>query len=234
MDAVYFFRQFFLLEKNDIIRISNKLFKGINMLVVKILIISLFILFFLLLFILFIPFVYKFQGRGLDEKSISYSLDWFFGLFGYSGCYALNQGLESSINILGFKIKIKEKDKSKKEKAKRIKKKKEKKNKKKALSTEAIQYIMKSMKKILLHLRPDKIEGYGRLGFDDPYYTGMTCLFVESSRGLGWHHLNLDYVFEDEIYEGEIYIEGRIFIVYILYIVIRLLLNRSVRKLIVH
>ncbi len=46
------------------------------------------------------------------------------------------------------------------------------------------------------------------------------------------HQMNLDYFFEDEVYEGEIYIEGRIFLFYIVYMAVRLYLNKSVRRLI--
>lgn len=206
------------------------------MIILKILLVLLSILFLFLLCILFIPFGYRIKAVGLDEKSVRLGGVWIFGLLGFSGGYVLNQGFEGNVNVLGLKINIDEtnwfKDKKSKDKKDKKKKKKKERKKKKEFSIEAFRYVFTSIKKVLFHLMPDKIQGYGRLGFYDPYYTGITCSFVESIRGLGLHTLNLDYVFDDEVYEGEIYIEGRIVVIYIVFVAIRLLLNKSTRKLI--
>lgn len=204
------------------------------MLIIKILLVLLGILFLLLLMILLIPFVYQIKVISLNEKSLRFNTFWFFGLLGFSGTYVLYQGFEMKINVFGLKIKVNTKDKVKKDSIKKIKKKKKKtrNKKKKAFSFSAIKPLLLSVKKVLFHFMPDGIEGYGRLGFFDPYYTGMACSIIEALRGLHYHNLKLNYVFEEEVYEGEIYIHGKIYIVYIAYIAIRLLLNKSARKLI--
>ena len=196
------------------------------MLILEILLGLLCIILLLFLVILFIPFGYRIKAVCLDEKSIRFSAFWFFGLFGFSGNYVLNRGFESMVNVLGLKIEV----------GKKAREKKDKKTKKKKIrmsfSAEAIKYVLTSIKKILLHFLPDRIEGYGRLGFYDPYYTGIICSIIETLRNFRFHNLNLKYVFDDEIYEGEIYAEGRIVLAYIVFIAARLYLNKSTRKII--
>lgn len=204
------------------------------MLILKIVFILLSILFSILMLILFVPLNYRIKGVSLDEKIISLNVLCFFGLLGFSGSYRLNQGLESKINILGIKIKLDKEEKTSKEKEKKKKKKDNKNNKKRSFSVTAIKRVLGDTKKLLLYIMPDRIEGYGRLGFYDPYYTGITCSIVEALRGMGFHNINLKYVFEDEIYEGEVYIEGSILIAYIVYIAIGLLLNKATRKMILN
>ncbi len=200
------------------------------MLILEILIVLLFILILLLLIILFIPFAYQVKAVSLDKKFVSFNAFWLFGLFGFSGDYVFSQGFESRVNILGMNIKPGKKNRVKKEKKKKKKNKKNK--KKKTFSIEAIQYSLINVIKLIKHFMPNRMEGYGRLGFSDPYYTGITSSLVESLRAVCSHNLNFDYVFEEEVYEGEILLEGRIFIVYLVYIGLRLLLRKATKKLI--
>lgn len=79
---------------------------------------------------------------------------------------------------------------------------------------------------------PNRIKEYGRLGFSDPYHTGLVCAIVETLRGSRMRNLYLDYVFEQEVLECEIIMEGRIFAVYLVFIAIRLFINKSTRKMI--
>lgn len=202
------------------------------MIILNIFIIILCILFSLLLFILFIPFGYKIKAVSLDEKSIRLKAYWLFGLVGFLGCYIPNQGFEGKMSIFGFVKKIEKGEKEKKEKVKKPKKKKKKKKKFSVLSINGIRYLIRNVKKAILHILPDKIEGYGRLGLDDPYDTSVMCSFIEALRGLHLHNLYLEYVFDDEVYEGKIYIEGKIIVIYLVYITARLYLNKSTRKIV--
>ena len=184
----------------------------------------------ILLLVLFIPFGYKAKAVSLDERNVRFNIYWLFGLVGFLGYYASEQGFEGKVNIFGFKKNIETKEKEKKEK--KEKKKKKKKRILGVLNISGIRYLLENIKKIIRHIRPDKIEGYGRLGFDDPYNTAAVCSFLEILRGWHLHKLNLDYVFDEEVYEGEINIEGRIFIIYLVYIAARLYLNKSTRKMV--
>ena len=200
------------------------------MFILKILFILLCILFLLLLLILLVPFGYRIKAVSLDEKRVGFSAGWFFGLLGFSGDYVFNQGFVSRVHVLGMIIKVNKKDREEEKETKKEKNKK----KKRVFSVKTIKYILISIKNVLKHLMPDRIVGYGRLGFYDPYYTAMACSLIESLRSFRFHHLSLNYIFDDEVYEGEIDIQGRIFLVYIVYIAIRLFLNKSARKLILN
>lgn len=208
------------------------------MITAKILLVLLSILFLLLISLLFIPFGYRLKIVCMESKSIQCSAYWFFGQLRYSWSYVLNQGSKGLVYILGFKKIVGRKDKDTVEIAgearKKQLKKRKKTKKKRILSNEAIQYALHQLRRVLSHILPHRIEGHGRLGFQDPYYTGLTCSLLEILRSLHPHQLNLDYVFEDEVYEGEVHIEGRIFLFYIVYIAVRLYLNKSVRRLIAH
>lgn len=210
----------------------------------KIFQVLLWILLILLLAILLIPFSYKLRAISKEEKkSVWADVHWLFGLLGVKGTYEYGLGFEGVIRILGIPIKVKEenlakwgkgkgKEKKKEKKAKDKKEKEKKKsNRTKVFTIEALQYLLGRVSDVLHHVLPRRIEGYGILGFDDPYNTGLVSAVIESLRGIGVHHMNIQYAFDREVYEGEIYMEGRIVIIYFVYIAIRLLLHKSSRDL---
>lgn len=205
------------------------------MILIYILLILLCILFLLAACILFIPFDYTLKAVSLDEKFIAFDVFWFFGLFGYTGEYALNRGFSGSARIFGFKTggSRKRKDTGKGEKTKK-KSDRKRKHRRRVLSAEGIKYIAVHFKKAVGHILPNRFEGYGRLGFADPYDTWLAYSIIETIRGYRAEKLNINYVFEDEVYEGEIIMEGRVFIVYLVYLAVRLLLNKSARKMILN
>ncbi len=200
------------------------------MLVLKALLVFLCILLLAVSAILFIPFGYRAEAVGLDEKRIRFKVFWLFQMLSFSGSYRYKQGFESRVSFLGFSFRTGGSGKPKEEKEKRKKEGK----KRRSFSTEAVRQMLTGIRKVIAHLMPDRLEGYGRIGFDDPYHTGLLCSVVESLRGTGIHDVRLDYVFDDEVYEGEVYVKGRIYIVYIVYIAARLLLNRSARELLIN
>ena len=198
----------------------------------------------LLLLILFLPFVYELYALNNEEKQLV-KLDayWLFGLLAVGGSYEKGQGFMVLIRILGIPIRIREDDlmkmagkKTKKDKSGQKEKKKEGKKKKestrkKLVTREGIQLLVESAGNALKHILPRRISGYGIVGFEDPYYTGLLAAWVETLRGLGVHRMNLQYVFDREVYEGELSIEGRITMVYFVYMALRLLIVKPSREL---
>lgn len=208
----------------------------------KIFLVLLWILLILLLAILLIPFSYKLRAISKEEKkSVWADVHWLFGLLGIKGTYEYGLGFEGVIRILGIPIKVKEEDLAKfgkgkeKDKGKKTKEKKEKEKKKstrtKVFTVDALNYLLSRVSDVLHHLLPRRFEGYGILGFDDPYYTGIVSAVLESLRGIGAHHMNIQYAFDREVYEGEIYMEGRIVIIYLVYMAIKLLVHKSSRDM---
>lgn len=210
------------------------------MLILKILWILLLILLILLLFILLIPFSYKLRGVSREKKTVWADLHWLFGLLGITGTYELGTGFTGKVRIFGIPIRMSAEDLSKmgkskvkkeKEQEEKKKKKKKKNNRIKVFTLEGLQYVLHSVNTVLRQVLPRRFEGYGILGFDDPYYTGILSAVLESLRGIGAHNMKLEYAFDREVFEGELYLEGRIIIIVLLYIALRVLLHKSSRNM---
>jgi hypothetical protein len=185
------------------------------------------LIFVILLAVLYIPIRYKLQAVSRDERRALIMVTWFGGLLRFSFQYQQGQGFKSQFSLFGKMIKPGPHKKTKKQ----ARKKKARKRRKQIFQPQAAQTIIASLAKVLKHLLPTRVEGYGRLGFADPYWTGITCAWLETLRGFKIHHLNLEYIFDREVYEGEILVEGAIYLAYIVYIATRLLLNRSAREM---
>lgn len=86
--------------------------------------------------------------------------------------------------------------------------------------------------KLLRHVRPRKIRGYLKFGFDDPYYTGL-CLGAVSVV-YPWYHktLRIEPDFHHKILEADLYLRGRVFGVYALYIFIKVYFDKNIKYMI--
>ncbi|WKY46176.1 hypothetical protein Q5O14_08845 [Eubacteriaceae bacterium ES2] len=102
------------------------------------------------------------------------------------------------------------------------------------INRDIVKYILYDFNKLLKHLMPKKFEASGTIGFDDPYHTSIFCMLMEIFRGYKLHDIQIQYVFYEEVYEGKFYLEGKIRLIYIAYIAIKLMLNKSVRKMILN
>ncbi len=185
----------------------------------------------LLVCLLFIPFEYYCKGVRLMKENLTFAVVWFWGLFGFQGVITREDGFNGSVIILGFRIKVRG-NSEKKEKPEKKKKKKSKRFKIQSfLSPHSIRLLLATIQKSMKHILPGRIEGYGRLGFEDPYYTGLVSAFLESLKHVHLHSVDIEYCFDEEVYEGELYIEGRLFLVYLAYLVVRFFINRITHKL---
>lgn len=86
--------------------------------------------------------------------------------------------------------------------------------------------------KLLRHVRPRKIRGYLTFGFEDPYHTGL-CLGAVSVV-YPWYHktLTIEPDFRHKVLEADLYLRGRIFGVYALYILIRVYFDKNIKYMI--
>lgn len=94
-----------------------------------------------------------------------------------------------------------------------------------------IKLLFKQVKKLLRQLLPRKIGGRVRFGFDDPYYTGQVLTAVSPFYALYAKTLTLEPVFEEKVLEGELHIKGHIRVASLLWIGLRVLLNKNFRRL---
>lgn len=91
--------------------------------------------------------------------------------------------------------------------------------------------LFRQIKKLLLHLLPRKVTGRIRFGFEDPYRTGQILTAVSPFYALYAKSLSLEPCFEEKILAGELHIRGRVRAATVLWIGIRVFLNKNFRKL---
>lgn len=83
---------------------------------------------------------------------------------------------------------------------------------------------------ILVYLKPKKIKGNLRFGFEDPYKTGVVLAVLSVLYPVYQENVNIYPDFEEQIIKGDLMIKGRIRIFFFVKVIVRLLLNRNVRK----
>lgn len=177
-----------------------------------------------LLFIL--PVKYSFAGEKYDSAFIKAKVSILLGLIGFYYYNDFEKKNITKVTILGLPIKIS----SKKKKYKREAKKDMNKNFNNYLNKSFIKSSLKSLGKAVLHIKPKKIEIAGKIGFEDPYYTGLICAFKNIFYPrLKNAKISIDTVFEDEVFEGRCLIQGRVILLYIAYIGLRLYCSRPVK-----
>lgn len=86
--------------------------------------------------------------------------------------------------------------------------------------------------KLFKHIRPRKFDISLIVGFEDPSNTGYVLAlngilkpFIDKD-----NHLHIQGEFNNEVFEGEGYLKGRIYIYYITYIAAKLLVDKKVRN----
>lgn len=119
-------------------------------------------------------------------------------------------------------------------KVEKLEKKKEKlKRKYEALGgEELVAKLWLAVKKLMGHILPRKIKGYMRFGLDDPAVTGYITAFLAPFYPVYGRNFSLEPDFSKETFAADCEGSGKIFIIYIIYLIIWLLLDKNVRKLI--
>lgn len=94
----------------------------------------------------------------------------------------------------------------------------------------AFQKTLKEVKRLLIVLCPRKINGNIRFGFDDPYLTGKTLAVLGALYPLWGETLSVTPEFDTKIFEGDIFIRGKVRIAGFVRTVAALLLDKQVRR----
>ncbi len=84
---------------------------------------------------------------------------------------------------------------------------------------------------LMRHIRPRKLTGWLRFGFDDPFQTGQILTYVSPFYGLYAKHFELIPVFEGEAMEGELDMKGRIRLAALIWIGIKVIRDGNFRTL---
>lgn len=85
--------------------------------------------------------------------------------------------------------------------------------------------------KLLKHLVPRKFQADGTIGFEDPAMTGMVFAGLASLMPFCGDSLNIGASFDEPVLEGVLNIRGRIRMIWIVAFIVRLLMDKNIRRL---
>jgi len=95
---------------------------------------------------------------------------------------------------------------------------------------EAFKIVKKEFGILARHLRPRRIRGFVRFGFEDPYRTGQLLAGLSILYPFYGENVDIYPDFEQKILEGDLYIKGHIRMVHLATLLWRLFFNHYVRK----
>lgn len=97
------------------------------------------------------------------------------------------------------------------------------------IHVEAFKIVKREIGILAGHLRPRRIRGLVRFGFEDPYRTGQVLAGLSILYPFYGEHVEIYPDFEQKILEGDLYIKGHIRMVHLAALLWRLFFNRYVR-----
>lgn len=95
---------------------------------------------------------------------------------------------------------------------------------------EAFKIVKREIGILARHLRPRRIRGIVRFGFEDPYRTGQVLAGLSILYPFYGEHVEIYPDFEQKILVGDLYIKGHIRMVHLATLLWRLFFNRYIRK----
>ncbi|WP_394522154.1 DUF2953 domain-containing protein [Lacrimispora sp. JR3] len=94
-----------------------------------------------------------------------------------------------------------------------------------------VKLVIKQSKKLMRHVLPLKGKGTVTFGFDDPYLTGQVLMYASVVYPLCHKHLDLYPVFDETVFTAEGTFRGRIRLGTVLFIGLRMLMDKNFRIL---
>ncbi len=91
--------------------------------------------------------------------------------------------------------------------------------------------LWRQLKKLLRHIKPRKVEGDVKFGFDDPYITGRILVAISPFYGLYGESFTVTPVFDESVIEGKVRLKGRVRVFTVLVIIIRMMMDKNFRYL---
>ena len=95
----------------------------------------------------------------------------------------------------------------------------------------ALRTLWELVIKLLKHILPRKIRGNVKFGFEDPATTGDVLVYVSLFYPMYYRSVKLVPVFNENIMLADLDIKGRIGIYYLIYIVLKLYLDKNIMRL---
>lgn len=94
-----------------------------------------------------------------------------------------------------------------------------------------VKLVLKQSKKLIRHVLPLKGKGTITFGFDDPYLTGQVLMYASVVYPFCYKHLDLYPVFDETVFTAEGTFRGRIRLGTVLFIGLRMLMDKNFRIL---
>ena len=95
---------------------------------------------------------------------------------------------------------------------------------------EAFKIVKREIGILARHLRPRRIRGFVRFGFEDPYRTGQVLAGLSILYPFYGENVDIYPDFEQKILEGDLYIKGHVRMVHLAVLLWRLFFNRYIRR----
>jgi|GEM_PF-3082306 len=198
------------------------------------------IIFVLLAMIFFIPVVYSVEGAKEEQYFFTIRISWLWKAINIIVNKKENKKIEFFMSIFGFRIPLHNREEAqKRSKKKEIKKtdkarKKIKKDFNRYFSFLRRSFLDKSLlfiRRVLRHVLPKQFRLHLIYGFEDPSDTGMlTGLFFMLFPNISNSDIMRIYpVFDEEIIQGEISIEGKIILAVIIFCFLQFYFAEGVR-----
>lgn len=93
-------------------------------------------------------------------------------------------------------------------------------------------WIIKEIKALIFHIKPNKLQGNIRFGMEDPCLTGEILALAGVFYPLYGEYFTIEPFFEKQILEGEVFFCGRIYGIYFALLAWRIFKNRDLRFII--
>lgn len=198
----------------------------------------------LLAAIIVVPYDYSVAGEKTDESEVNILISWLFGRVKLDFRKRSRKSAELVLTLFGSKRKV---GPSSKSKSSRVSKKatdssndakvvkvKHNFNFRKYFKKEIIKKILSVVLKIFKHCQPSKLSVHGKYGFDDPSYTGLMCAFTNQFYWLlDNYDIEIQPVFDEEILEGNFLVGGRIWLPYLILVMIGFLITKPIRNILI-
>lgn len=94
---------------------------------------------------------------------------------------------------------------------------------------EAVRKVLLVLKKLLGHISPKKADGEVVFGLGDPYITGEVLAVLSAAYPLYGGKIRINPDFSESIFDGDVRLSGRLYIFYVVYLVLLLILDGNVR-----
>ncbi len=97
---------------------------------------------------------------------------------------------------------------------------------------EFARFVWEQLKYLLKKIKPTKGRLYVHFGMDDPETTGKIAMYLAVLYGLMGIEINIHPDFDEKVMEGELYLKGKLQLITILIIAVRLYMNKHFKRIV--